>query len=159
MWKDTIIYIYMVRVKMQRYNELKYSGKMKSWIMLENTKKILHIRTIKQRYRKKISHKKHELIHFIIGGLFVRELLSRRLLSVGLCPRPMNYVNNVKHFFFICDPHWKLSKGRMKVLTSQKWPCILYIICSDRVQRGLFQSIWNFIFVSSNQKGDSSHTS
>ena len=36
-----------------RHKELKYRGTKKSWIMLENTKKILQIQTVEQWHRKK----------------------------------------------------------------------------------------------------------
>ena len=62
---------------------------------------------------KNISHKKHELILFIIGGFF----LSEGFCPGGLCPRPMNYVNIVKQCFYMWST-LKLSKDRMKVLTS-----------------------------------------
>ena len=36
-----------------RHKELKYRGTKKSWIILENTKKILQIQTVEQWHRKK----------------------------------------------------------------------------------------------------------
>ena len=48
---------YKKKKEKKKYNELKYRGK-KWLIMLVNTKKCLHIWTVKQRHRN-IWHKKH----------------------------------------------------------------------------------------------------
>ena len=61
----------------------------KSWIMLENTKKILHIRTVKQRRRKNIYGTKNMNLytfHYWCAWCPVD------IFSGGTCPRPLNIV-------------------------------------------------------------------
>ena len=63
----------MVWGQMQGYNELKYKGKKKSWIMLYNTKKSLHIRHSEQltkTQKKYIWHKNINLYFSLLVFFF-----------------------------------------------------------------------------------------